>query len=764
MSRAADFRPSDDVAIKLQKLSRHLTQTSTPPLEQDLFADLLSLPIETSHSTKLTPLERKTQTIEALHRRLKQLTSRDPALVIVEDIQWIDPTSLDVLSQMIKGIAEIPVLLIVTFRSDFAAPWNDQPNVENIVLDRLDQHECRNLVRQVVSNEAISADLIDEIIARADGVPLFVEEMTKALLEATAANRSHSRLTTLSLSQLDIPATLNSLLLTRLDQMGEAKVVAQIGAAIGREFAFELLCEVSEQAQTMLLQSLDRLMSVDLVIQTGELPHATFTFKHALFQEAAYSTLLRSARRVLHKRIVQVLHEKFAQLEDSQPEVLARHYAEADDVENAVAWWIKASERGLRTSAYRETISYVEQGMAFSQRLDSESAQRVSRMRLLTLRGQAFFHSKGQAAPETVAAFGQARELAGATSNGAERFSIYWGLWTGSFARAELGPMSEIAKTFLREARQLHDMPELSVAYRLMGVTQWFAGDYLGSRQSLEEALARHDPGSADYLASRFGYREEIISKCCLAIVLWPLGETSRANSLIEEALHAASESKHAAAIAITNTYAYVIAELTRESGRVASLAKVVVELSREHGLPLFLAAATSRLAWARWWEGDETGEAAFRDGLIRFQEIDFRVYGPHNALLLAELQARAGRTDEALAILNEQVNRIEATGERWMESEIHRVRGDIFLLQKPADVIQAERAFNLALGIACRQGTKVFELRAALSLSKLYYAKAQHHEAMSLLTSTLSEMRDGVELPEVLEARKLLDSRDLAP
>jgi class 3 adenylate cyclase/tetratricopeptide (TPR) repeat protein len=764
ISRASDFRPGDDIATKLQKLSRYLVQTSTPVEEQELFAELLTLPAENSQNARLTSLERRNRTIEALHRRLTQLTLRGPALVIVEDIQWIDPTSLEVLSRIVGGIAKMPVMLIVTFRSDFSTPWNGQPNVMNVVLDRLDQHDCRDLVRRVVSNEMISADLIDEIIARADGVPLFVEEMTKALLEATAANRSHAKLSTLSLSQLDIPATLHGLLLTRLDQMGDAKIVAQIGAAIGRDFAFGLLCAVSEETQSKLAESLDRLISVDLLVQTGALPDATFTFKHALFQEAAYSTLLRSARRVLQKRIVLILHERFAELEDSQPEVLAHHYSEADDVENAVAWWTKAAERGLRTSAYRETISYVERGLAIGQRLNGDSDQRASRMRLFTLRGQALFHSKGQAAPETVAAFSQARELAATTSNSAERFSIYWGLWAGRFARAELGPMREIATTFLEEAREKPGMPELSVAYRLMGVTQWFAGDYLGSRESLEQALARHNPESADYLASRFGYRENIIAKCCLATVLWPLGEIDRANSLIDEALRAASGSKHAPAIAITHTYAYVIAELSRASGKVTSLARVVVELSREHGLPLFLAAATSRLAWARWWEGDETGEVAFRDGLLRFQEIDFRVYGPHNAILLAELQARAGRMDEALANLDQQINTIEMTGERWMEPEIHRVRGDILLLHRPADFVQAEQVLDLALGIARHQGTRVFELRAAVSLAKLYHARERYRDAAILLKSTLSALSDGVELPEVQEARRLLENRGFAP
>jgi class 3 adenylate cyclase/tetratricopeptide (TPR) repeat protein len=759
MTRAADFQPGDDVATKLRKLTEVLAQSSTPAEERELFAELLSLRSETLQNARLTSLERRNRTIEALHRRLKQLTSHGPALVIVEDAQWIDPTSLDVLNKIISGIAAMPVLLIVTFRSDFSAPWNCQANVTTVVLDRLAQQDCRNLVRRVVSAEVLSAELVDEIVARADGVPLFVEEMTKALLETAAASRPSSKLSSVSIAQLDIPATLHGLLLTRLDQMGEAKVTAQIGAAIGREFSFELLSAVSEIAPAKLVDSLGRLLSVDLLVQTGSLPRATFTFKHALFQDAAYSTLLRSARRILHRRIAQTMHEGFAEMGESQPELLAHHYSEADDAASAVTWWTRACERGLRVSAYRETLSYVEHGIGISQRLNSASDQRRSEVRFLTLRGQALFHSKGQAAPETIAAFAQARELAATASDDAEKFSIYWGLWTGSFARAELRPMHEIAGTFLREALDRPDMPELSVAYRLWGITQWFAGDYLDARESLEQALATHDPKSADYLASRFGYREDIIAKCCLATIVWPLGETALANRLIAEALQAASESAHAPAIAIAHTYAYVIAELSRSSDQVASLAKVVVDLSREHGLPLFLTAAMSRLAWARWWEGDEAAEAEFTAGLLRFQEIDFRIYGPHNAILLAELQARSGRSDAALESLDRQVNTIEITGERWIESEIYRVRGDILLLHKPADLSQAERAFNRALQITRQQGTRVFELRAALSLAKLHRAREQNRVAANLLKATLAGLNGATDLPEVREASGILES-----
>ena len=758
MMRAADFRPGDDAATKVQKLSALLGQTSTPIEDHALLAELLSLPNENSRSSRLMPLERRKQMIEALHRRLERRTSRGPVLVFFEDIQWIDPTTLDVLTQMIGRIAKMPILLIITFRSEFAAPWDAQPNMTNLVLDRLGTHDCRDLVRRVVSSALISAELIDEIIARADGVPLFVEEMTKAVLEAELATISVSKASNSPLSKPDIPATLHSLLLTRLDQMGEAKNVAQIGAAIGREFSFDLLCTVSEEAQARLLESLDRLSRADLLVRTGIPPHATFTFKHALFQEAAYGTLLRSARRALHKRIAQTLHEKFPELEDSQPEVIARHYSEADDVANAVTWWTKAAERGLRISAYREAISYAEHGIAAARRLGSDVEQRRSQMRFFTLRGQALFHSKGQAAPETISAFSRARELAASTSEGAERFSIYWGLWTGSFARAEIGPMREIAETFLREAQERPEMPELSVAYRLMGVTKWFAGDYVGSRQNLERALAGQAPESADYLASRFGYREDIITKCCLATVLWPLGEIRRANSLLEEALRAALESGHAPAIAIAHTYAYIIAELNRKPAEVASLAKVVIELSREHGLPLFLAAATSRLGWARWWNGDGAGETEFREGLVRFEEIDFRTYGPHSATLLAELEARSGHIEDALANLERQLQTVESTGECWMESEIYRVRGDICLLRTFPDSAEAERCFDRACEIARRQQTRVFELRAALPLSNLYQIRGRHHDAAILLASALSGLSEDVDLPEAREARGALE------
>jgi class 3 adenylate cyclase/tetratricopeptide (TPR) repeat protein len=761
LERAAAFEPGDDAQARLGKLNALLAQMSTSPEDKAIFADLLALPGDGRYpKLDLAPQERRRRTIDAITHRLEMLARQQPVLAIFEDLHWIDPTSLDVLTRIIDRIRTLAVLLIVTFRPEFEPPWAGQPHVTLLALNRLPARICRAMLEQIAGNEQLPSDVVEEIIARTDGVPLFVEELTKAVVEAGTSEAARNQVSVVPSSAHTVPATLHASLMARLDRLGEAKEVAQVGAAIGREFSYELIAAVARCGEAQLVDALDRLSDAGLLFHEGAPPHATFLFKHALVQDAAYGTLLREVRRDLHARIAKTLNEKFHQISDIQPEILAHHYSEAGLHEPAADWWGKAAERAMHGSAFNEAIAHLDKAFKLVEGLADVPERRSFRLRLQTMYGHALFHVRGQAAPETIAAFTRAGELAAGVQDVTERFSTYWGLWVGSFARAELPAMRHIADAFLTDVQRLPRLPETSIAYRIFGVTCWFEGDYVAARLHLEKALALYDPERDHHLASRFGYDAGVIARCCLAFALWPMGDVDRALSLIDEALRVASKNEHVPTIAIAHAYASVLAAMVRRKpAEAAPLGETLRKLAREHGLPLFQATGMTVVGWARCCTGDQDGEALIREGWMRSREIDFRCYEPGVAMFVAEAEAKGGRVVEALATLDAQFETVDRTGERWLEAEAQRLRGELVLQHEPSNVVAAEAAFRRAIEIARAQKSRTFELRAALSFAKLYQQTNRHDAAAGFLSAALVGFNDGTEVPEVSKGRLLLDA-----
>jgi predicted ATPase len=412
MERAARFAHNDTIQVKLDKLDALLTRSSTPRQDATLFAEMLSLPNDGRYpALELTPQQRRAKTLEALHAQVETFASKNPVLMIFEDVHWADPTSLELFGRAMDRIKSRSMLLIVTFRPEFETPWIGQSQVTSITLNRLMRREVDAMIDRVAGNKLLPARIRLDIIERTDGIPLFVEEMTKAVLEAESQSAAERSVAAIPSPAVAVPATLQASLMARLDRLGRAKEVAQIGAALGREFSHAMLAAVMRKPEAELKSALDRIVATGLLSRQGLPPYATYLFKHALVQDAAYGTLLREPRRSLYARIAETLESQFAEIAENQPEVLARHYTEAGQIEKAAALWGKAGQRSLTRSALVEAVEQLTRALAQIGTLPATPALRREQIKLQVALITPVIHVKGYAAHETKAVVEQARLL-----------------------------------------------------------------------------------------------------------------------------------------------------------------------------------------------------------------------------------------------------------------------------------------------------------------------------------------------------------------
>jgi class 3 adenylate cyclase/tetratricopeptide (TPR) repeat protein len=606
IERAAGLAHDDAPQSKLDKLDALLRHSSTSLEDTALIAEMLSLPNDGRYPLlELAPRQRRERTLDALIWQMETLSSSVPLLMVFEDAHWADPTSLEVFGRTVRKIPTHRVLLIVTFRPEFEPPWIGQAHATALTLNPLAPREVGALIDHLVGNKLLPASIRQDIIERTDGMPLFVEEMTKAVLEAEGEGKARRTAALVPSPALAVPASLHASLMARLDRLAPVKEIGQIGATIGREFSFSLLRAVVGGDETALQGALAQLEHAEIVFRRGEPPEAIYSFKHALLRDAAYESVLRSRRQALHGRIAETLRNKFAATAETEPELIAHHFTQAGLAEAAVEWWGKAGERAMERSAFAEAIAHLEKGIELAKTLADEPAQRLLRLRLQITYGYALLHAQGQTMPETIAAFARARELAAGVEDIAERFSAYYGLWAGSLLRGELAPMREVADIFLREVQRLPESPETGVAHRVFGITRWYEGDYVAARLHLEQAVASYDYERDRHLASRFGYDPGVVATFFLGLVLWPLGEVDRAAYLTEKAFSLAVRCGSIPTLACAHTYTSAFAAIRRKSGQAIEHARALLALAREHELPQWLMHGTFLHGWARWCGGD---------------------------------------------------------------------------------------------------------------------------------------------------------------
>src|SRR5215470_7996300 len=513
MERAAGLAHDDTPQTKLDKLDAVLAQTSTSIQDAALFAEMLSLPNDGRYPVlELAPQERRQRTLEVLTLQLATLTRSNPVLMIFEDAHWTDPTSLEVFGRVVDRIRTLPVLLIVTFRPEFDPPWIGQPHVTATTINRLTQRDVDAMIDRVVGNKLLPANIKHDIIERSDGIPLFVEEVTKAALEAESESAARRTVAALPPPVLAVPASLHASLMARLDRLGRAKEVAQVGAAIGREFSHTLIASVVRTSAAELASALDRLIQAGLLFRQGAPPHATYLFKHALVRDAAHGTLLRESRRALHARIAETLEGQFAEIAERQPELVARHCTEAGLIEKAASLWGKAGQRSLGLSALLEAVAQLTRALAQMATLPATAALRREQIKLQVALITPLIHVKGYAAPETKAAVDQARlliEQAQALGEPPEDplllFAVLYGFWVANYVAFNGDVILGLAAQFLALAEKQGTTAPLLIAHRLMGTSSLCTGDMAEGREHYDEAIALYDPAEHRPLATRFG-------------------------------------------------------------------------------------------------------------------------------------------------------------------------------------------------------------------------------------------------------------------
>jgi class 3 adenylate cyclase/predicted ATPase len=767
MERAAGFVHDDTAQAKLDKLDAVLAQSFTPRQDVALFAEMLSLPNDGRYpAPELTPQQRRQQTLEALTAQIEALTRQNPVLMIFEDAHWTDPTSLEVFGRAVDRIATLRVLLIVTFRPEFEAPWIGRPHVTALTINRLAQRDIDAMIDRVVGNKLLPTSVRQDIIERTDGIPLFVEEMTKAVLEAGSESEARQTAGAVPSPALTVPASLHASLMARLDRLGPAKEVAQIGAAIGREFSHAMLAAVVRKPEAELGSALDRLIAAGLLFRQGVPPHATYLFKHALVQDAAYGTLLREPRRALHARIAEALESQFAETAETQPELLARHCTEAGLIEKAAGLWGKAGQRSLERSALVEAVAQLTRALDQIVTLTATPALRREQINLQVALITPLIHVKGYAAPETKAATEQARlliEQAEALGEPLDDplllFSVLYGFWVASYVAFNGDVMRELAAQFLALAERQGTTAPLMIGHRLMGVSLLTTGDVAEGRAHFDQGIALYDPAHHRPLATRFGQDAGVSNLSFRSLALWTLGYPAAALADADLAVRDAREIGQAATLMFALLHALRPNIQCGEYAAAARLVDELVALADEKGALLWKAFGMLMQGWL-YGLTDRASDAVrtIATGITALRATGATTWITFWFACFAKANADLGQFYDAWRCIGEAMTTVETTNERWFEAEIHRVAGEIALLSPEQDAAKAEAYFERALAIARKQQAKSFELRAAWSLARLWRDQGKRDAARDLLAPVYGWFTEGFDTLDLKDAKALLD------
>ena len=768
LERAARLAHDDSPQARLDKFDTILTQSSTSPQDAALLAELLSLPNDGRYPPiDLAPQQRRQRTLDALILQLETLARQNPVLMIFEDAHWTDPTSLEVFGQAVSRIATLRVLLIVTFRPEFDPPWIGRPHVTALTINRLAEREVGAMIDRVVGNKPVPASIRQDIIERTDGIPLFVEEMTKAVLEADSESAAEHAVAAVPSPALAVPASLHASLMARLDRLGPAKEVAQIGAVIGREFSYALLTAVVRKPEAELNLALDRLVQSGLLFRQGVPPHASYLFKHALVQDTAYGTLLREPRRALHARIADVLESQFAEIAANQPELLARHCTEAGLFEKAAGLWGKAGQRSLERSALVEAAGQLTRALDQIAALPATPALRRERIKLQVALITPLIPLKGHAAPETKAAAEQARlliEQAEAMGEPPEDsllfFSVLYAFWVANYVAFSGDVVRSLAAQFLALAEKQGATVPLMIGHRLKAISLASTGDIAEGRAHYDQALALYDPAEHRPLAMRFGQDAGVTVLCHRSWALFCLGYPEAALADAQNAFKDAREIGHAATLMHALAYASFTHIQCGNYLTANALVDELVALADEKGALLWKAIGMTHQGWlfAR------TGKASdavhmITSGVNAWRSTRATVWVPLYLSYLARAYADIGNFEDAWRCIGEAITAVETAKEKLWETEIHRTAGEIALLSPEPDAAKAEAYFERALGVARAQQAKSWELRAAMSMARLWGDQGKRDAARGVLAPVYGWFTEGFDTLDLNEAKVLLDA-----
>jgi predicted ATPase/class 3 adenylate cyclase len=763
VQRVCQWQRDDTPVAKLDKLERTLRRYS-PPLEDivPLFAALLSVPLPEARyaAVRLTPQQQKQQTYDALVAWMLEEAERQPMLVVWEDLHWADPSTLEILGLLLDQSPTSAMLNLLTFRPEFVPPWPSRSHMTPLTLTRLERPQVEALLTHLAGGKALPAEVVAYIVARTDGVPLYVEELTKMLLASPLLREEESQyVLTGPLRAVAIPDTLQDALMARLDQLNRAKEVAQLGAVLGREFPYELLAAIAPQDEETLQAGLAQLVGAELLYQRGRPPRARYIFKHALIQDAAYASLLKSTRQQVHQRIAQVFEAQFPAVVETQPELVAQHYTAAGCAEQAVRYWQQAGQQASERSANLEAVSHFTTGIELLQTLPETPERTQQAVTLYITLGAALQMAKGMAAPEVEHAYTQAYALCQQVGETPELVPVLFGLWRIYSIRPQLHTARELGETLLRLAQQAHDPTLAVIAHYALGATWFLLGAFSAARPHLEAGIARYTPDQRRALVFHMGQDPGVVCRIYASMTLWLLGYPEQALARLHEALALAHELSHPYSLAYARSMAAFVSQMRRDVPAVHEQAEAAVALSTEQGFPLWAAQGTSLRGWVLAMQGQgEEGVAQVRQGIAAWRATGAMLHVPYFCTVLAEISAHLGHPADGLQALAEAHTLVEEHEERYWDAEICRLRGVLLLRQPGTPPAEAETWLQRALDVARRQEAKSLELRTAMSLSRLWQQQGKRDAARALLAPIYGWFTEGFDTADLQEAKALLE------
>lgn len=755
------FEREDTHLQKLSKLEGWLVQYGfSLPEVTPLFASLLSIPLSESYpALNLTPEQIKQKTFQSLLTVLLKRAELQPLLFVMEDLHWADSSTLELLSQLIDQAPAARICLLLTFRPEFTPTWEMRSYVTHFSLNRLPQDQTEAMIGRLTQGKALPTEVLKDLVLKTDGVPLFVEELTKMVLESGLLKEQESRFELSGpLPPFSIPTTLQDSLLARLDKLATVKDVLQLAATIGQEFSYGVLQMVSQLDDLALQYELSRLVGAELLYQSGFPPEARYVFKHALIQDAAYQQQLKSKRQISHQRIAQVLEREFTDTVETQPELVAHHYTEAGFIEQALPYWLKAGRRAMERSANVEAISHLSRGIELLKKLEETPERLQQELEFLTTLGPALQALKGFGAPEVRQTYSRAQELTQEVGETPQLFPAMWGVWYFYAIHPEEKKAKALGEQLVTLAMNLQDPTLLLVAYRSLGASLFAYGEPAQALECLRQGIALYDVQKHRSLAYVYGQDIGVVCRGWVTWSLLPLGYPEQAEAMALEAIEMARELSHP----LTLSYALAVGSFLylflQERERARELAQENFKLSGDQGFVYFYTHSAMILGVLADTDQIEQGIMQTRGGMAGLKAAGAALLLPVYQTRLAKILARLGKIEDGLAVVDEGLALIERGDEHIWEADLYRTKGDLLLVQG-ADESNVESCYQQALRIARQQNAKTYELRAVISLSRLWQKQGKTEEACTMLAEIYNWFTEGFDTVDLKEAKALLES-----
>jgi predicted ATPase/class 3 adenylate cyclase len=762
LQRRLQLLPDDPPEAKLDKLEQGLQGYHFPQGQMvPLLALLLSVPLLDRYlPVQQTPQRQRQQTLEAVVAWLLEETERQSVLAVWEDVHWADPSTLELLALVFDQAPTARLLTLMTARPEFRPPWTPRSYLTQLTLGRLPRPQVETMVEQLTDGKSLPVEVLAQVVAKTDGVPLFVEELVKMILESdlVRAEAGHDVLTG-PLPPLAIPVTLQDSLMARLDRLTAGRAVAQLGAVLGREFPYELLRAVAPLDDATMQRGLRQLMDAELVYQRGRPPQAQYVFKHTLIQEAAYQSLLKSTRQQYHQRTAQVLGTQFPEIVETQPELVAHHYTEGGHVGQAIPYWLRAGQQALDRSANVEAMRHLTIALELLVTLPDTPMRAQQELELQIVLGPALMATKGPAAPEVEQTYARARALCQQVGGTPHLFPTLQGLCQFYRNRGELSTARELGEQFYHLAQREAAPTSRLEAHEALGTALFFLADYAAAHTHLTQGIALIDPTLQRARALHLGAAPGVWCLAVAALTQWCLGFPTQATYRSQEALALAQALDHPPSLALAQLFAAFLHHHRREAPALQTQAEALLTLATLQGFPLYVGYGTCYRGWALAVEGqDEVGLAQMHQGLASVLTTGQTLSQPLCLVLLAEAAGHVGQVEEGLRLLTEALAAFEATGRGDMLTEAYRLQGEFLLRQAVPAEARAGACFHQALDTARRQQARSWELRAAVSLARLWQHQGRRDEARELLAPIYGWFTEGFDTADLQEAKALLE------